>query len=141
MKIALAILLLPVAAFGSQPPDAKHSDALTNVAAIPGPEKTTGVFEVMYVGPRLGFFRLISPKHGDVDATRHVYTADAGVGGDVEGAIIKKMIDVIREQYPKDFNWDSRRLKRVVVLSARPEDEARLAAFLRLEFFVPEVTP
>ena len=41
----------------------------------------------------------------------------------------------VRQYYPGDFNFDSYRLGRVQVLSARPQDSAQLEEFLRLEFF------
>ena len=54
---------------------------------------------------------------------------------DIETAIIKKMIQLIRAEKPGDFVWESRRLGRNVNLSARVEDTAELMAFLRQEFF------
>lgn len=54
---------------------------------------------------------------------------------DIESAIIKKMIQMIRAEKPGDFVWESRRLGRNVNLSARVEDTAELTAFLRQEFF------
>jgi hypothetical protein len=53
------------------------------------------------------------------------------VGGDVELAIIRGMIGLIREHYKGDFNWQSYRLGKVIVLSARVEDNAALEDFLR----------
>ena len=45
------------------------------------------------------------------------------------------MIELIRTHYPGDFSWESRRLGRVVTLSARPQDSQELEAFLKKEFF------
>ena len=45
------------------------------------------------------------------------------------------MIDLIRTHYKGDFNWDSHRLGRVVVLSARIEDTTGLEEFMMREFF------
>jgi hypothetical protein len=45
------------------------------------------------------------------------------------------MITLIREHYDGNFNWESQRLGRSVVQSARPEDNAGLEAFLMMEFF------
>lgn len=59
---------------------------------------------------------------------------------DIEHAIIKKMIDLIRKEKPGDFEWDSHRLQRVVKMSARVEDQAELEAFLFKEMF-PNYTP
>ena len=45
------------------------------------------------------------------------------------------MVSLIRQHYKGDFNWDSHRLNRTIVMSARPEDNAGLEEFLMLEFF------
>lgn len=60
---------------------------------------------------------------------------------DIESAIIKKMIQLIRAEKPGDFVWESRRLGRNVNLSARVEDTAELTAFLRQEFFSERQRP
>jgi hypothetical protein len=49
--------------------------------------------------------------------------------------MVKRMIGLIREHYQGDFNWDSHRLARVVILSAKPEDNAGLEDFMMMEFF------
>jgi hypothetical protein len=54
---------------------------------------------------------------------------------DIQTAVVKKMIAIIRENKHDEFEWDSYRLGRVVTLSARPENEARLEHFLMQEFF------
>jgi hypothetical protein len=60
---------------------------------------------------------------------------DLGSEKDIETAIVKKMIEMIRKEKPGDFIWESHRLGRNVPMSARKEDEKELAAFLMLEFF------
>ena len=45
------------------------------------------------------------------------------------------MIELIRRYYKGDFNWESHRLGRVVVLSAAPEHNDELEAYLMREFF------
>ncbi len=54
---------------------------------------------------------------------------------DIETAIVKQMILLIRKEKPGDFVWESQRLGRNVPMSARKEDEAELQAFLLKEFF------
>jgi hypothetical protein len=54
---------------------------------------------------------------------------------DIETAIVKKMIEMIRKEKPGDFVWESHRLGRNVPMSARKEDEAELQVFLLQEFF------
>jgi hypothetical protein len=67
-------------------------------------------------------------------------TVERGAEADIETAIIKKMIELIRKEKTGDFEWDSHRLQRVVKMSARVEDTAELQAFLFKEMF-PEYRP
>ena len=60
---------------------------------------------------------------------------DAGIGGDVELALVRGMIKIIREHYQGDFNWQSYKQGKVIVLSARQEDNEKLEDFLSTEFF------
>ena len=60
---------------------------------------------------------------------------EQGAEIDIEIAIVKKMMDLIRKEKPGDFIWESHRLGRQVPLSARVEDGAELQAFLLKEFF------
>jgi type IV secretory pathway VirB10-like protein len=62
-------------------------------------------------------------------------TVEQGTEVDVETAIVKKMIELIRKEKTGDFEWDSHRLQRVVTMSARPQDTAELQAFLFKEMF------
>ena len=61
---------------------------------------------------------------------------EAGPDGDVERAIIRKMIELIRQYHQEDFNWESQRLNRIIVLSARQRDNEGLEDFLMKEFFL-----
>lgn len=60
---------------------------------------------------------------------------DQGGDIDIETAVVKKVIEIIRKEKPGDFPWESHRLGRVQIMSARKEDEAELTAFLLLELF------
>ena len=62
-------------------------------------------------------------------------TVELGNEKDIETAVIKKMIEIIRKEKTGDFEWDSHRLQRVVKMSARVEDTAELAEFLQKEMF------
>ena len=62
-------------------------------------------------------------------------TVEQGTEIDVETAIVKKMVELIRKEKTGDFEWDSHRLQRVVTMSARPQDGAALEAFLFKEMF------
>lgn len=65
---------------------------------------------------------------------------EKGANPDIQTAIVKKIIDVIREDKSGDFVWDSHRLGRQITLSARPQDTAELQRFLMKEFF-PDYLP
>ena len=62
-------------------------------------------------------------------------TVERGSEADIETAIVKKMIELIRKEKSGDFEWDSHRLQRVVKMSARVQDTAELQAFLFKEMF------
>jgi len=62
-------------------------------------------------------------------------SVDIGNEIDIETAVIKRMIELIRKEKPGDFVWESRRLGRNIPMSARKEDQPELEAFLMKEFF------
>jgi hypothetical protein len=72
---------------------------------------------------------------------REVIEVTAGPDGDIHRAVARKMIELIREYHKEDFNWESFRLDRVVVLSARPEDSRGVEDFLIREFFGDSAAP
>jgi outer membrane biosynthesis protein TonB len=57
-------------------------------------------------------------------------TVEQGSEPDVETAVVKKMIELIRREKTGDFEWDSHRLGKVITMSARIKDTAELQAFL-----------
>ena len=59
---------------------------------------------------------------------------------DIETAVVKTMIELIRKEKKGDFVWESQRLGRNVPMSARVEDTAVLFAFLMKEMF-PQYRP
>lgn len=100
-----------------------------------GRKNEGGIFQVVRMGVRNAefVFRGWDPAHRA--GTRQFVEVDAGPNGDVELAVVRKMIAIIRSHESGDFSWESRRLGRVVTLSARREDNAGLEDFLRQEFF------
>ena len=100
-----------------------------------GGEGVGGVFEVLHKGTRTGEFAFNGWRPELRNKWRVVIEVDAGQGGDIERAMVRRMIQLIREYYTGDFKWESHRLQRVVTLSARPEDQAGLEDFLMKEFF------
>jgi hypothetical protein len=100
-----------------------------------GSEGTSGVFQILRKGERTAEFAFNGWRPDSSRRWREVIEVDAGVGGDVELAIVRRMIRLIRDHYTGDFNWQSYKLGKVIVLSARPEDNAALEDFLAREFF------
>jgi hypothetical protein len=96
---------------------------------------TSGVFAVTNVGSRYGTFLFRGWKRENRAGWRETVEVDAGNGGDVELAIVRRMIELIRGHYQGDFTWESHRLGRVVKLSARPQDQQGLEEFMLKEFF------
>lgn len=120
-------------------------NALANIAAINGrggqdPNETGGVFEVT----NKTFSRADLKFRGwNPNFKRRWLTAvsvERGSEPDIETAIVKKMIELIRKEKSGDFEWDSHRLNKVVTLSARPQDTQELMAFLYKEMF-PDYKP
>ncbi|CAH1204419.1 hypothetical protein NTGBS_530001 [Candidatus Nitrotoga sp. BS] len=99
------------------------------------PEGTSGIFQIISKGVRTARFSFRGWTTDYNNSRREIIDVDAGLNGDVERTIIRRMIELIRKHFEGDFNWESRRLNRVVVLSARMEDNTGLEEFLMLEFF------
>lgn len=120
-------------------------NALANIAGINGrggqdPNETGGVFSVTnqtFSKADLKF-RGWNPNFKRRWLT--AVTVERGSEPDIETAIVKKMIELIRKEKSGDFEWDSHRLNRVVTLSARPQDTQELMNFLYKEMF-PEYRP
>jgi hypothetical protein len=94
-----------------------------------------GVFEILRKSTRTAEFAFNGWRPDTEKRWREVIEVDAGVGGDIELAIVRRMIELIRTHYTGDFRWDSHYLGRVVVLSARQDDQEELEKFLQREFF------
>lgn len=100
---------------------------------------TSGIFQIMRIGPRTAEFTFRAWTTGQSNPKLQTIQVQAGPDGSIELAIIRRMIELIRQYYKEDFNWESHRLHRVVVLSAREKDTAGLEEFLMREFFINPV--
>lgn len=105
---------------------------------IPG---TNGIFQIINIGSRYAQFSFRSWTTGDSNLRRILIEVEAGPDGDIKRAIIRRMIQLIRQYHQEDFHWESYRLNRVVVLSARPGDSEGLENFLMREFFEEPIQP
>lgn len=101
----------------------------------PQPTGTNGVFSILSMDNRNATIAFRGWKNEFSYSHREEYQVSAGKDGDLPRAIIRKMIEIIRRYYTGDFNWNSDRLGRVIVLSARLQDNDGLEDFLLQEFF------
>jgi hypothetical protein len=108
---------------------------MANIMRNLQPQGTNGVFQIISVGTRTGKFSFRGWTKDYSNSRRELIEVEAGQNGDVERAIVRRMIELIRKYYKGDFNWESQRLNRVVIMSARVEDNAGLEDFLMREFF------
>jgi hypothetical protein len=124
------------------PSEGKEDAASRNARSLSGREGVGGVFQVLRKGLRSGEFAFNGFRNEGQRRWREVIEVDAGPGGDIELAMVRRMIELIRTHYTGDFRWESHRVGRVVVLSARPADQPGLEEFLVREFFdSPPPTP
>ncbi|MDI1298192.1 hypothetical protein [Methylotenera sp.] len=96
---------------------------------------TNGIFEITSLSGRHAAFAFKGWTNDYSSAKRESFEVEASTGQDVRLVMIKKMITLIRRHYDGDFNWESQRLGREVVKSARPQDSAELEEFMMMEFF------
>ena len=105
-----------------------------NLRTLTGREGVGGVFQVLRVGSCSGAFAFNGWRPDSRSQWREVIEVESACGA-VQLAMVKRMIELIRTHYKGDFNWESHRLGKVVVLSARPENQQELEDFLVREFF------
>lgn len=116
------------------PDELAQATIARNLQSRPG-EGVGGVFQILNKGTRTAEFAFNGWRPNTDRQWREVIEVDAGLGGDIDRAIARRMIQLIRSHYQGDFRWESHRLGRVVILSARLEDNEGLEDFLIREFF------
>ncbi|MES2047252.1 MAG: hypothetical protein V4447_02545 [Pseudomonadota bacterium] len=120
---------------GMSPQEAAEANVRRSMQQASGRQGTNGVFQIISKSTRMASFSFRGWKASANNSWRQVIEVDAGLGGNVELAIIRRMIELIRTHYTGDFSWESQRLGRVINLSARPQDSAELETFMMREFF------
>lgn len=122
------------------PPADDNAIARANIAELTqqqsrGRNESGGVFQVTYKGVRSAEFIFRGWDLRRRTNSRQLILVDAGPNGNIETAIVRRMIELIRQYEKGDFQWNSPRIGRVVTLSARPQDSAELEDFLKRDFF------
>lgn len=96
---------------------------------------TSGIFQIISIESRSAAFSFRGWTNDSGNVRREYIQVEIGSNSSIEIAIVRRMIELIRRYYKGNFNWESERLDRVVVLSARVEDNEGLEAFMMKEFF------
>ncbi len=99
------------------------------------PNAGGGIFQVQRVGQNEAQFLFRGWNKSFRRNWSQQVEVKQGNNPDIRIAVIRSMIDIIREQKPGDFEWESHRLGKVITMSARPKDQAQLETFLMREFF------
>lgn len=116
--------------------DRAAENARRNLAALGRSQGGTGgVFSILDISHRRASYAFNGWMPNRTNGWREVIEVEAGPDGDVRRAIIRSMIALIRKHYQGNFNWESHRIGRMVVLSARLEDNQGLEDFMMREFF------
>ena len=99
------------------------------------PKNSGGIFNVTFIGydyAEFTFYGWVKEIRRRAPQRIEVRT---GSNANIQIAIVRKMIEIIRQYEQGDFTWRSDRLGHNVTLSARPEDQAALEDFLMRDFF------
>ena len=94
-----------------------------------------GVFQVKRMGYDSAEFLFFGWNKFIKRNSNQVIEVRRGANPSMELAVVRKMIEVIREHEQGNFTWESVRLGRDIQLSARMSDNAGLEDFLMREFF------
>ena len=102
--------------------------------------KGGGVFEVRHKGVSSGEFVFNGWSRQAGRNSSRLFNVRTDPSVDIEVAMVRKVIEVIRTDYPGEFSWDSYRLGRVLTLNAGQQYQDELVAFFLKELF-PEYVP
>jgi hypothetical protein len=101
------------------------------------PKNSGGIFQITHLGDSDAEFSFFGWNKDIKRRATQTIEVKKGNNPDIRIAVVRRMIAIIREYEQEDFSWESKRLGRVVVLSARAVDTAGLEDFMMLEFFNP----
>jgi len=99
------------------------------------PSKSGGMFEVKHMSIDYGEFLFLGWNRDMGRRTQQLIEVRRGNASDIRLAIVRKMIEIIRQHEPVEFVWDSQRLGRSLILSSRQRDNSGLEDFMMQEFF------
>lgn len=117
------------------PPPSADEIRMAKIQRNLQPQGGGGIFEIKRMGTRSGTFVFRGWGNTYTSPLQETITVETDGNTDIEHAMIRKMISIIRKRHNGDFSWESQRLNRVITLSARLQDNAGLEDFLMTEFF------
>jgi hypothetical protein len=94
-----------------------------------------GIFEIKRLAYDDAVFEFYGWNKDVGQRTPQSFEVRKGNNADMRIAVVRRMIVIIREHEKEEFVWESRRLGRNVMLSARLPDNAGLEEFMMHEFF------
>jgi len=98
-------------------------------------ERGGGIFQIARMGFNDAEFFFFGWNKAIRRNSRQMIEVQRGNNPSMEIAVVRRMIQIIRDHEREDFIWESHRLGREVNLSARQADNAGLEDFLMMEFF------
>lgn len=99
------------------------------------PTRSGGVFQIVRLGYDYSEFTFVGWNNDIRRRTKQLIEVRKGNNSDIRLAVVRRMIAIVREHEPVEFDWNSQRLGRSVTLSSRMQDNAGLEEFMFLEFF------
>jgi outer membrane biosynthesis protein TonB len=102
------------------------------------PTQGGGVFQITRMGYNDAEFLFFGWNREIRRNTKQVIEVQKGNNADTRIAVVRRMIAIIREYEREDFLWESHRLGRSLMLSARARDNSGLEDFMMREFFSEE---
>lgn len=105
------------------------------------PRNGGGLFEIKRLGSDDAEFMFYGWNKEIKRRVPQMIEVRKGTNGSIQIAMVRRMIGIIRDHEDGDFAWESRRLGRVITLSARASDNGELEAFMMKEFFETTGTP
>lgn len=125
----------------AEPQPSADEIRMANIKRNLQPQGGGGIFQILRVGNNTASFLFRGWGNTYTSPLHETIYVQADGNADIQHAVIRKMISIIRQRQTGDFTWESMRLGRVVTLSARPEDNAGLEDFLMSEFFGTDLKP
>jgi len=99
------------------------------------PKNSGGIFQIRRLGYDDAEFTFFGWSKDIRRRTSQKFEVRKGDNSDIRVAVVRRIIEIIRDYEQEDFSWSSQRLGRVIVLSARSADNAGLEEFMMQEFF------